>query len=57
MLPLFTAAIKARSEELESLVKKAYSILLFFGAGVALYLVVAAKPVIAFIANADYLVA
>lgn len=56
MLPLFTAAMKTRSSELGELVKKAYVILFFFGAGVALYLAVAAKPVITFIANADYLV-
>ena len=56
MLPLFTAAVKKKSSDLGALVKKAYGILFFFGAGVALYLAIAAKPVITFIANADYLV-
>lgn len=55
MLPLFTASIKKGKEELEPLVKKAYTILFFFGAGVALFLAVAAKPAIAFIANPQYL--
>ncbi|MDQ1343809.1 MAG: hypothetical protein QG650_529 [Patescibacteria group bacterium] len=56
MLPLFTESVKKGVESLEPLVKKAYSILFFFGAGVALFLAVAAKPVIAFIANPEYLV-
>lgn len=55
MLPLFTSSIKKGASELEPLVRKAYSILFFFGAGVALFLAVAAKPAIAFIANPQYL--
>lgn len=56
MLPLFTASIKGGSGDLEALAKKAYSVLFFFGAGIALFLAVAAKPAIAFIANPEYLV-
>lgn len=55
MLPLFTASVKKGKADMEALVKKAYVILFFFGAGVALFLAVAAKPVIAFVANAQYL--
>ncbi len=54
MLPVLTEAMKKGAAELEPLVKKAYSLLFFFGAGTALFLAVAAAPVVEFISNANY---
>jgi O-antigen/teichoic acid export membrane protein len=54
MLPVLTEAMKKGVAELEPLVKKAYSLLFFFGAGTALFLAVAAAPVVEFISNANY---
>ncbi len=56
MLPLLTEAFKkGRKEEFDALVAKALGILSFFGAGIAFFLFAAASPVVAFIANAEYL--
>lgn len=55
MLPLFTAELKNGGNALEPLVRKAYSALFYFGAGVASFLAIAAAPAVAFVASAQYL--